>query len=854
MFEPGAKSLLIALTAALTAGASDAATPPPLVNYQGVLRDNNDKPLSGTYDVRFRFLDAVLAGDEIMVDQHAAVTGNPVAVTGGLFNVSLGSGTTTDGSGPGTYTSLDAVFRDYGAVWLEVSVGGETLSPRTQVQSAPYALNAAQLGGQPAGNFIDTSATQQTKTGRMNVYSNDASGYALAVQNQNSGSGTGVYGYAASNGVFGFATGAHGNGVIGLGGGFGSSGGYFDSQDGFYSFGVFGRGWEGGHFEQRDNSGGLTGVTADLAYSNDGVSGYSPLYGGVGVYGAGERHGVEGHAVGTYAGGAVGGDFTSDGLTGIGVRSSAATGGQFSSTATPGLSVKLADFNVGVNANGGSTAGSFQTTAANSTGVNASGAETGVTGIGGTYGGSFTGNNSGGVGVYGSGSSTGVQGHGGSSGGYFDNAASGNAYAGFVDSGILASGNFEGGEFLQGTASGAYARLAYNRTAVAGYASNAGENPGWFQDLSTGNWASIGQNHSKVAGTGSVTFVQNDPESSSNVIVYAAPEGDEVAVYTRGSGRLVNGEARVPLGPTFRKVANPDLGLTANVTPVGDPIPLAVVEKSTSELVVRGPAGSNAVFDYVVWGLRIGFEDNLVVQPKERESFIPSWDADNAVYQRQPELRTYSARQRFLAQLARRDPSSAAPRMDRSIALEQAIGVYDRARDESRIAPPELRPSAPPETIISAVEPPGKADTTEPALSPSSAPGSSVTIQRGVAMVSVADAAEPGEIVVADPSGGDALRLGTKAADPLVAGIVVAPSPGTLIESGEALIALAGSIVPCRVDATLGAIHAGDLLTSSPSPGFAMRATDATPGTILGKALQSIDRGTGTIRVLVMSR
>src|SRR5437867_1117809 len=82
-----------------------AATPPTLVNYQGVLRDQNDKPLSGTYDMLFRLMDADTAGTEIMIEQHAAVTANAVTVSGGLFNVALGSGTVTDGSGAGTYTS-----------------------------------------------------------------------------------------------------------------------------------------------------------------------------------------------------------------------------------------------------------------------------------------------------------------------------------------------------------------------------------------------------------------------------------------------------------------------------------------------------------------------------------------------------------------------------------------------------------------------------------------------------------------------------------------------------------------------------------------------------------------------------
>lgn len=62
-------------------------------------------------------------------------------------------------------------------------------------------------------------------------------------------------------------------------------------------------------------------------------------------------------------------------------------------------------------------------------------------------------------------------------------------------------------------------------------------------------------------------FVQNHPERDDLQVVYTSLEGDEAAVFTRGTGRLVDGEARVELGPTFRLVTNPDLGLTVHLTP-----------------------------------------------------------------------------------------------------------------------------------------------------------------------------------------------------------------------------------------------------------------------------------------------
>ena len=66
-------------------------------------------------------------------------------------------------------------------------------------------------------------------------------------------------------------------------------------------------------------------------------------------------------------------------------------------------------------------------------------------------------------------------------------------------------------------------------------------------------------------------------------------------------------------------------------------------------------------------------------------------------------------------------------------------------------------------------------------------------------------------------------------------------------------VSLSG-VAQCKVDAGYGSILPGDLLTTSPTAGHAMRADEPAPGTILGKALEPLDAGTGLIRVLVMLR
>jgi len=131
-----------------------AVTPPDTMNYQGMLKDSAGNPLTGTYDMVFRFHDSESGGLAILIESHTAGLGNPVSVTEGLYDVILGTGDMADGPGVGTYTSLSEVFRDFADVWLEVQVGAETLLPRNRISSVAYSLNAAFLEGRDSTQFL----------------------------------------------------------------------------------------------------------------------------------------------------------------------------------------------------------------------------------------------------------------------------------------------------------------------------------------------------------------------------------------------------------------------------------------------------------------------------------------------------------------------------------------------------------------------------------------------------------------------------------------------------------------------------------------------------------------------------
>jgi hypothetical protein len=120
------------------------------------------------------------------------------------------------------------------------------------------------------------------------------------------------------------------------------------------------------------------------------------------------------------------------------------------------------------------------------------------------------------------------------------------------------------------------------------------------------------------------------------------------------------------------------------------------------------------------------------------------------------------------------------------------------------------------------------------------------------------DVAEPGTVVVI--AGVSALGQCTVPYDTRVAGVVSGAEgarPGIVLNhggDGESRVAVAlNGRVSCRVDAGFAPIEIGDLLTTSPTRGHAMKADDVgrTHGAILGKALGRLDSGTGMIPVLV---
>ncbi len=117
---------------------------------------------------------------------------------------------------------------------------------------------------------------------------------------------------------------------------------------------------------------------------------------------------------------------------------------------------------------------------------------------------------------------------------------------------------------------------------------------------------------------------------------------------------------------------------------------------------------------------------------------------------------------------------------------------------------------------------------------------------------------EPGTVMVLDQEGG--LRQSQRAYDKRVAGVISGAGdyrPAMILDRQQSQdnrlpVALVGKVY-CKVDAQYAPIDVGDLLTTSPTPGYAMKADDPLKafGSVIGKALRSLEAGQGMIPILI---
>ena len=117
-----------------------------------------------------------------------------------------------------------------------------------------------------------------------------------------------------------------------------------------------------------------------------------------------------------------------------------------------------------------------------------------------------------------------------------------------------------------------------------------------------------------------------------------------------------------------------------------------------------------------------------------------------------------------------------------------------------------------------------------------------------------------GSVVVLSPGRGNSVVRSTSPYDTRVAGVVSA-NPGIILgETGEGKVRVATTgRVKVKVDASAAPIEVGDLLVTSSKEGMAMKSQPVNfggieihrPGTLIGKALESLSEGEAEILVLL---
>jgi microcystin-dependent protein len=141
---------LLATGLLLAASHASAQSVPPLINFQGQVLAADGTPLAtGDYTVTFQIFDAVeggtlIWGPQVMDGTGGVGRGPRVPVVQGYFNVMLGPFDTTARLLTGAFQGATR--------FLEIKVGtNNPISPRQQILSAPYALNAGNAANVLAG-------------------------------------------------------------------------------------------------------------------------------------------------------------------------------------------------------------------------------------------------------------------------------------------------------------------------------------------------------------------------------------------------------------------------------------------------------------------------------------------------------------------------------------------------------------------------------------------------------------------------------------------------------------------------------------------------------------------------------
>ncbi|MGC6606584.1 MAG: hypothetical protein ACON5O_07485, partial [Lentimonas sp.] len=170
--------LIVALSSILV-GALFAA--PAKINYQGLITDATGEPIeSSTNTVTATLYGVETSGNAVYTESFSGVNSD----ASGVYSIQIGD------------INLQALLEVNNELWLELTINGETLAPRQQVHSVPYALHA-----ESANRLVN--AETSNIAGDLSVNGNTALGGNVNVSSSLNVAGPLTTDYLEVNGPFG---------------------------------------------------------------------------------------------------------------------------------------------------------------------------------------------------------------------------------------------------------------------------------------------------------------------------------------------------------------------------------------------------------------------------------------------------------------------------------------------------------------------------------------------------------------------------------------------------------------------------------------------------------------------------
>jgi len=139
---------------------------PQVINYQGKVTDPSGDPIAdGTYGMGFSMYDDSTGGNMLWSESHPSVQ-----VTGGLFNVLLGS----------DFPITPEILNE-SDIFLNIKVDVENIAPRTRIVASPYAIRAHTADSLGEETYLDE--TGDTLTGHLYFFGGNTAGGHIDVGN-----------------------------------------------------------------------------------------------------------------------------------------------------------------------------------------------------------------------------------------------------------------------------------------------------------------------------------------------------------------------------------------------------------------------------------------------------------------------------------------------------------------------------------------------------------------------------------------------------------------------------------------------------------------------------------------------